>query len=58
MCMSQRHRAGCPWSQPRLVAVLGVAEMQFMFPIAALAGLCSALGVTKVLVTLQSFGSC
>lgn len=53
MGMSQTRRAGCSWSQPRLVGVLGVAEMQFMFPTAALAGLCSALGVTKVPVTLS-----
>ena len=54
MGVSQTQRAGWLWSQPRLVGVLGVAEVQFMFPTAALAGLCSVLGVTQVPVTLSA----
>lgn len=40
------------------VWVLGLAEMQLILPIAALALLCFVLAARKVLMTLQRFGYC
>ena len=39
-------------------SVLGLAEMEFIFPVAALIVLCSVLVARKVLVTQQRFGYC
>ena len=38
--------------------VLGLAEMELIFPIAALIMLCSVLVARKVLITHQCFGYC
>jgi len=44
--------------QKLLSSVLGLAEMELIFPVAALTVLCSVLVARKVLLTSQCFGCC